>query len=271
MRETLTLLLLEHGNLGKLLDLVDDQMAVRDGDARMDGALLRLASQYFADYPERCHHPKEDLLYERLRQRDPDACAGIHDLIADHRRLHELAVTFDQAVQRLGEGAQADESAARAAIGEFTRRYRQHLRDEEARFFPVAEERLTQADWDTLDFVLFDHADPLFDHVVEERFAALREQLGVLAAQSKARRSVIGAAKELRELSGPESFNESMRSAGEHFRLTQLPEGGYGLELESKLMLYIPECSPQRAAWCAYCFLCGHGWPWAHGDRATGP
>lgn len=262
MRDTLILLRLEHGNLSKLLGLIEDQAAAAEAGTRMDEELLRLASEYFSDYPDRCHHPKEDLVYELLKVRDPDSCADLRDLIADHRRLHELAEAFGQAVRRLPEERQAAQPGVRAAILEFTEHYRRHMRDEEVHFFRAAEQRLTRDDWDSLDFVMFEQDDPLFDHVTEKRFSALRERIEALAKQGKARRSVIKAANDLRGLSGIERFNERMKSAGQHFRLTPFTEGGYGLELDRELLLYIPECSAERAAWCAYCFLVGRGWPW---------
>ncbi|HMK87950.1 MAG TPA: hemerythrin domain-containing protein [Steroidobacteraceae bacterium] len=263
MSDTLSLLRLEHGNLSKLLGLIEDQVAAADAGRPMDEELLSLASEYFSDYPERCHHPKEDLLYKLLSKCDPDSCASLRDLLADHRRLHELTEAFAEAVHRVPEGPQAAEPTPREVIREFTQHYRQHIRDEEERFFRRAEERLSEDDWYTLDFVIFDRDDPLFDHAAEKRFSALRRRIETVAEQGKARRSVFDAANALRGLSGIESFNESMKSAGQRFRLARFAEGGYGLECDRELLLYIPECSAQRAAWCAYSYLRGRGWPWS--------
>ncbi|HVS78294.1 MAG TPA: hemerythrin domain-containing protein [Steroidobacteraceae bacterium] len=263
MRDTLFLLRLEHGKLSKLLGLIEDQVALADMGKRMDEELLRLASEYFCDYPDRCHHPKEDLVYRLLKMRDPDSCAALRDLVADHRRLHELAKAFADAMRRPGGEPPAGEPPPREVIREFTGHYRQHIRLEEERFFRLAEQRLSRDDWDSLDFTMFEQDDPLFDHAEEKRFAALRERIEALAEQGKARQSVFGAADGLRGLSGIESFNESMKSAEQHFRLARFAEGGYGLASDRELLLYIPECSAERAAWCAYCYLQGLGWPWA--------
>lgn len=259
MTDTLFLLRLEHGNLSKLLGLIEDQLAAADAGAPMDAELLSLAAEYFCDYPDRCHHPKEDLVYRLLGKRAPDACSGLRDLIADHRRLHELAEGFTGAVLRVREQPQAAEPGVRAVIREFTQHYRQHMRTEEERFFRLAERRLSRDDWATLDFAMFDRDDPLFDHAAEERFAALRQRIEQTAEQGKARRSVLDAANGLRGLSGIESFNESMKSAAQPFRLARFAEGGYALERDGELLLYLPDCSAERAAWCAYCYLRGLG------------
>jgi len=144
-------------------------------------------------------------------------------------------------------------------IRQFTARYRQHMQDEEEHFFRLAEQRLSKDDWDRLDFAMFGRDDPVFDYAAEERFSALRQRIETLDEQGKARRSVVDASNGLQGLSGIESFNESMKSAGQPFRLARFAEGGYGLERGRKLFLYIPECSAERAAWCAYCYLRGLG------------
>ncbi len=260
MSDTLFLLRLEHGNLSKLLGLIEDQLAAADAGVPMDAELLSLAAEYFCDYPDRCHHPKEDLVYSLLAERDPQACSDLRDLIADHRRLHELAEAFAGAVHRVREQPAA-EPGVRAVIREFTQHYRQHMRNEEERFFRLAERRLSRDDWATLDFAMFDRDDPLFEHAAEERFAALRQRIEQTAEQGKARRAVLDAADGLRRISGIESFNESMKSAAQALRLARFAQGGYALEREGELLLYLPDCSAQRAAWCAYCYLRGLGWP----------
>jgi hemerythrin-like domain-containing protein len=257
VRDTLFLLRLEHGKLSELLGLLEDQAALADAGTRMDEELLRLASEYFLDYPDRCHHPKEDLVYKLLSVRDPDSCADLRDVIADHRRLHELAGAFAAAVRPLRGEPQAAQATLRQVILDFTTHYRQHIRLEEERFFRLAEERLCNEDWDRLDFRIFEQDDPLFDHAAEKRFAALRERIERRAEQGKARRSIFGAAEGLRGLSGIEGFNESMSSTGQDYRLARFAEGGYGLASDRELLLYIPECSAARAAWCAYSYLLG--------------
>jgi hemerythrin-like domain-containing protein len=271
MRDTLFLLRLEHGNLSKLLGLIEDQVALAAAGQRMDEELLRLASEYFADYPDRCHHPKEDLVYELLGLRAPDACAGLRDVIADHRKLHELARAFAAAVQRPPGEPDGAESRAREVMLEFTGHYRRHIRLEEEQFFRLAEQRLSTDDWDSLDFTMFEQDDPLFDHAAERRFADLRDRIEALAEQGRTRRSVMEAAAGLSGLTGVESFNEAMRSTGQRFRLVRFAVAGYGLEGDRKLLLHIPECSAERAAWCAYCYLQGSGWPWAPAAVSADP
>jgi hemerythrin-like domain-containing protein len=261
MPDTLFLLRLEHGNLGRLLGLIEHQVAGADAGGPMDEPLLALACEYFSDYPDRCHHPKEDLVYQRLSEIAPDLRSDLRDLVAEHHRIHELTASFASAMRRWREDLQAPESSPREVLREFTLRYRQHMRSEDERFFPLAEQRLSRSDWDSLDFALFDRDDPLFDHAAEERFTDLRERIEALAGLGGARTCALGVADGLRGLTGIESFNASMQSSGHPYRLARFAQGGYGLERDLQLLLFIPPCSSERAAWCAYSYLRGLGWP----------
>lgn len=260
MRDTLSLLRLEHWNLSRLLGVLEEQVTLAGAGERMDEELLRLAAEYFCDYPDRCHHPKEDLVYQLLVKRDPAVRTELRDLVADHRRLHELAQAFAEAVRSADGKCAVAEPAAHELIGQFTQHYRQHMRLEEERFFRLAEERLSRDDWDLLDFTMFDEEDPLFDSATERRFAGLRGRIEALAERDKARRAVLEAAEELRGITGIESFNEMMAAAGRRTRLLAMATGGYGLEIDRELVLCMPDCPAERAAWCAYCFLQGSHW-----------
>jgi hemerythrin-like domain-containing protein len=43
--------------------------------------------EFFKMYPDSCHHPKEDIIYEKFKARDPDRAASIADLKAEHRKV----------------------------------------------------------------------------------------------------------------------------------------------------------------------------------------
>ena len=262
MPDTLLLLRLEHRNLSHLLGLIEDQVAAADAGAPLDKNLLGLAWEYFSDYPDLGHHPKEDLVYELLSKRDPGSCAGLKNLTSEHVRLRELTRAFGEAVRRLREAPQSAEPAVREVIRDFTRRYRQHMGEEDERFFPLAEQKLSRDEWAALDFAVFDRDDPLLANATEHRFSALRRRIEEANQLGRAREHVLDAGNRLRALSGLESFNELMKSGGTPFRLNGFAGGGYGLEHEHELALFIPECSAERAAWCAYSYLCGRGWPW---------
>ena len=41
---------------------------------------------FFKNYPNSCHHPKEDIIYEKFKAADPKRAASIADPQAEHRQ-----------------------------------------------------------------------------------------------------------------------------------------------------------------------------------------
>jgi len=64
-------------------------------------------------------------------------------------------------------------------------------------------------------------------------------------------------AKRVQSLRSMSDFNDSMHEAGVDCLFVRHPGGGYGLELDGLAIMDIPECSEERATWCAYYFLQG--------------
>lgn len=184
LTDAVLMLRLEHGNIGQVLTLLEAESVelVRGGAANLE--LLQSIVAYISQYPDTCHHPKEDLLLRKLRARDPAAAAGVDGLEQEHADLMRLTGRLEAAVAAVAhEPAQHALDALAETLELFAGRYRAHMTMEEERFFPVALARLTSSDWAELDYDLFDREDPLFDTSCETRFKGLRQRIARLAAR----------------------------------------------------------------------------------------
>ena len=65
----------EHANMTLLLDLFECQVAALRQQEDADFVLIGGIVDYFLTYPDLMHHPKEDILFHRLRELDPAAAA----------------------------------------------------------------------------------------------------------------------------------------------------------------------------------------------------
>ena len=142
----------EHEDMTVLLDLMERQIAQFQDGAAPDFNLVRGIIGYFLTYPDLYHHPKEDLIAERLRSRAPDEAAGLESLLNGHldlayltRRLATAAV--DQMVRPGDEPRQWFSSLGR----DFVDSNRRHMAMEEKHFFPLALDVLTEGDWAELE------------------------------------------------------------------------------------------------------------------------
>ena len=91
----------EHRNIESLLRVLERELSVFDRGERPDYEVVLAVIDYFKDYPDTCHHPKEDMIVERLKARDPIAAATIGDLEAEHQEGAKRLRRVAQAVERV--------------------------------------------------------------------------------------------------------------------------------------------------------------------------
>jgi len=170
----------EHQSIKSVLDVLDSEigyLAEFKGRRRADYRLVWSAIDYFTDFPDLVHHPKEDLILERLRQADPGTAEGIGDLAAGHtvlaKELHALANELKAVMESEARPRGAMIALARA----FVQHQRRHLEMEEAVFFPAAEHALDAKAWSELEQRMTERLDPLIGGESGERFEALRRSI----------------------------------------------------------------------------------------------
>ena len=152
----------DHTNMSRILDLIEQEMTVFDSEDIADFRLLQEIMDYCLDYPEACHHPKEDAIYAVMVSRQPKLEVGIADLIVAHDTVGRLM---------------RDETMSRDLIlsifGGFLKSYRMHIRLEEDNLFPEALRLLSDGDWEEVAWNFVQRANPLHDSN-EQSFATLR-------------------------------------------------------------------------------------------------
>ena len=138
-----------------------------------DYEILRTIVEYFQDYPESYHHPKEDIVFEKLKLRDPSAVARIGDVEAEHQLETQRLRRFTQAINDILAGREYPRRSFHNVVRDFIDHQRQHMHKEEQLLYPAAIKGLCAEDWVEIDARLNNKKDPLFDRVAEKKFDAL--------------------------------------------------------------------------------------------------
>jgi len=177
MPDTLSLWHAEHVNFARLLDLLEAQLAAFHDGGSPDYETMLDIMYYMTHYPDVLHHPKEDLVFARIREREAGAAPTIDSLTEQHASLrasgHQLVRDLDSVLDGSIVSRDRIETEARAYLDAF----REHMRIEEARILPLAARLLKQQDWAAIDSAISHFEDPLFGSRTEARYAALAQHI----------------------------------------------------------------------------------------------
>lgn len=152
-------------------------MAVFAQADRPDYDVLVGIADYFTGFPDRCHHPKEDLIFKTLQERDPVAAQPIGDLEAEHERIAAATRRFQEAVGNILLDAEISRGAVIKLAHAFIEDERRHMSLEEEKFFPTALKVLTAEDWAAIEGRLMYEDDPLFGAQVAKEYADLSKRI----------------------------------------------------------------------------------------------
>lgn len=167
----------EHRSIARLLKALDYQIRVFESGEHPDYDVLDGIAQYFTGFPEKCHHPKEDLVYRKLRERAPQEAEAVSSIEREHEKIAHQVAAFRDAVQSILLEAEFSRDAVAQVFKDFVANQRHHMQVEEKHFFPLAKKSLTEADWADIDAQVADQKDPLFGQEVAENYRSLRDNL----------------------------------------------------------------------------------------------
>lgn len=166
----------EHRYMNLLLATLEEQLETSDLAAPEDYFLMQDIVRYLHEYPDEVHHPTEDLLFDKLVRRKPDARKDVTRLRRDHDRLRVNTAELLQSLENAA-SQHTPESAETVGVelNEYIRRLRRHMRFEETHLFPSAVQCMAHKDWQAIETRLSTVEDPLFGRAVASDFRPLYE------------------------------------------------------------------------------------------------
>ena len=177
MTRMIELLRDEHRDIERLLKVLEDELKVFDRRERPDYEVVQAIIGYFQDYPDCCHHPKEDMIFDRLKARDPLAAKRIGDVEAEHRQETERLDRVAKVVRNV----LLDREILRETFGKVMRDFidhqRRHMAMEERTLFPAAANTLRPEDWQEIDLKWNDKTETLFAVAMKEKYHSLRDRI----------------------------------------------------------------------------------------------
>ncbi len=166
----------EHSYQARLLRLLEKQVGLLNQRLPPDYAVMAGVMGYMTQYPDRFHHPKEDLLFERIVRRDPEARAKVDALLAAHGDIIAKGSALLAAIESCRDGGpDADTARVRKAAHAYIGTLRRHMDIEYLQMFPLAQQVLLPEDWAEVDARMKPILDPVFGAEEADEFGAIRQ------------------------------------------------------------------------------------------------
>jgi hemerythrin-like domain-containing protein len=232
----------EHRYIASLLDGLAEQADQLLPGRTPDYALTRDIVHYMAHYPDEFHHPREELLFDRLVDRDPESRGHVQQLRDGHREINRRSRELLSELERAAGGrAKADNQKLKYLCDRYIGYYWEHINTEEGKVFPRATAKLRQDDWFAVNSEAKYVDDPLFGTRVRKEYQRLSQYLASRAerltediavaelfgieALIEAVAALGTAAGEMRSIMGRRlrnSLSESFEESGERLATRQL-------------------------------------------------
>ncbi|MEQ8228527.1 MAG: hemerythrin domain-containing protein [Rhodospirillales bacterium] len=178
MSEIIAQLRDDHRNLARLLDLMAREIRRFETGERPDYELIESILEYVINFPDIFHHPLEDAVLARLKERDPETIEEIGDLHIEHEKLGRLTRRFAAAVRNVMQDETLPRDWFVGVASDYLSFQRNHMQMEEVVFFPAAFKTLTDSDWKEISNIQKRDSDPVFESESPvDKFHRLREEI----------------------------------------------------------------------------------------------
>ena len=167
----------DHHNIARLLATLEEQMDVVRSEGNADFELVHDIMVYMTHYPDRTHHPMEDLMFEKLLRHDSSAQAVVERLAREHEGLAEKGQRFLEMLRHVVDGALVERDVLESTGRDYVEFLKSHMAVEDSDAFPKAEQLLTEQDWVDVESSLEARADPVFGPIIADEFRSLFEYI----------------------------------------------------------------------------------------------
>ena len=171
----------EHAYFKRLLELLQDQVAVFETGQRPNYQLMEDIISYLCSYSDKYHHPREDVAFARLELRCPDLGPVLARLRQEHRVIANAGEKLLAMLEQILEDAILPRSEVEMAASTYLVYYENHIAREEREVLPRAAHILTDEDWQAVDQAVPSSPDPLFGPGPAQHYKDLRRQIALEA------------------------------------------------------------------------------------------
>lgn len=139
----------EHRHMATVMQLFAEQLEAIERGELVDTHVVYEIMHYMVTWPDRFHHPREDLIYARVAEVDPRTADDVDTLQRDHDRTASRGRAVLRDIERWRLGEVTGEVVIRSGR-EYIDHINEHMNAEEKLVFPRIEKTLKAQDWQDL-------------------------------------------------------------------------------------------------------------------------
>jgi hemerythrin-like domain-containing protein len=172
----------DHRNIAIVLGILDQEVNNLVHTETPDFELAHDVMQYMIVYSDAVHHPKEDVLYAKMRVEIPAIATGLERVETDHREIAVLGENLRRNIEAIISGTAVTRIRLATDSTDYIQRLRDHMAWEEEDLFCRADELVRNRGSLPLELTHLGSGDPIFGSDRERSFARLLQH--ILEAQS---------------------------------------------------------------------------------------
>lgn len=141
---------------------------------------LRDIIDYFAHYPDRVHHAREETMFSVFRghhRASPELADALKQVHAEHESFPELTATLSELLDAASRDAFVSRQDLVERLDNYIEQQLAHLDLEDGLVFPELREKMTAADWREVREIGPRGRDPVFGEKVEDAYRSLYRRL----------------------------------------------------------------------------------------------
>lgn len=168
----------EHRHMAQVMKLFAEQLDAIENGELVDTHVVYEIMDYMVRWPDRFHHPREDMIYARVAELDGGAADEVDTLQRDHDQTARRGKRVLQEISRWREGELSGAVVIRSGR-DYIDHIHEHMNVEEKLVFPHIEAVLTLQDWRELaeDDQLQGVADSILGPQIQREFRNMTRKL----------------------------------------------------------------------------------------------
>lgn len=175
MHPTQSQLNADHYNFLRLLRCLESEITCYEADQASHAKLAVILDifEYVQIYPEKFHHPIEDLVFELLLIKQVQGSEDVWAIKSEHKKLEELTRRAAQLFTSVANDTVVSVEDLITVTREFISRQLDHINRENRLVYPLLEKNISDQEWDEITAKVSVGNDPVFNDSIKKEYKNL--------------------------------------------------------------------------------------------------